>query len=302
MALNNTQWLDAFLEKEKLPDAFRSIATDYYAGLAEQVHQWMEVTDEPFILGVNGGQGTGKSTLSEFIALYLKMEHGLATCIISIDDLYLDREKRNDLATEVHPLLVTRGVPGTHDVAHGISLLTQLKAGELPLIPRFNKATDQPFPEDEWLAPEKPPRLIILEGWCVGAMPQSERELEIPINQLEKTEDPDGSWRAYVNAQLAETYDPLFQLLDRLVMLKTPSFEMVHEWRSEQEAKLASKLAETGAPADCVLTPDEITRFISHYERLTRWMIEDIPQRADFTFHLNADHGIDSLTQSAPTS
>lgn len=299
MAPQLTKWLEAFLEKEQLPDRFRDIAMDYYVPLAEQVQAWVRSLGEPLILGVNGGQGTGKSTLSEFIDQYLRREYGIETCIISIDDLYLNKDKRNDLAENVHPLLATRGVPGTHDISHGIALLNDLKAGKLPKIPRFNKATDQPFPKETWLAPEKAPQLIILEGWCVGAHPQPVLELGSPINSLEENEDPDGKWRRFVNTQLAEVYAPFFNLLDRLVMLKTPSFEMIHQWRCEQELKLAVKVAETGESAGGIMSPDEITKFISNYERLTHWMIKEIPQRADVTFQLNADHAIDSVRQSS---
>ncbi len=299
MALHLTTWLDAFLEKELLPASFRDIATEYYVPLAEQVSDWVTSSDEPIILGVNGGQGTGKSTLSEFIGDYLSEVHGLTTSIISIDDLYLNKEQRNDLAATIHPLLATRGAPGTHDVSHGVKLLTELKAGKLPKIPRFDKATDQPFPEDTWLSPEKSPQLIILEGWCVGANPEPECDLHTPINSLEKIDDADGKWRKYVNSQLAENYAPFFAMLDHLVMLKTPSFEMIHEWRSEQEVKLAAKVAASGASATSIMTPEEIIRFISHYERLTRWMLLDIPHFADYTFQLNSDHAIDSVTKLA---
>lgn len=299
MARQLIKWLDAFLEKEQLPATFRDIAMGYYVPLAEQIQSWVSDSGEPLILGVNGGQGTGKSTLSAFIGQYLRGEYGIETCIISIDDLYLNKDRRNNLADNIHPLLATRGVPGTHDVSHGVELLNDLKTGKLPKIPRFNKATDQPFPEEIWLAPEKAPQLIILEGWCVGTKPQPLEELESPINSLEENEDIDGKWRRFVNAQLTEIYTPFFNLMDRLVMLKTPSFEMIHQWRCEQEVKLAAKVTETGASGDGIMSPAEITRFISNYERLTRWMIKEIPQRADITFQLNADHGIDSVTQSS---
>lgn len=290
------KWLDAFMSTEMLPTSFRDIAADYYVPLAEQVNRWVESSAKPLILGINGGQGTGKSTLSEFLGQYLKQVYGLATCIISIDDLYLNKDQRNELASNVHPLLTTRGVPGTHDVSHGTQLITQLQAGELPKIPRFNKATDQPFPEATWCAPEVSPNLIILEGWCVGARSQPEDELELPINSLEEHEDADGEWRRYVNAQLAENYAPLFCLIDHLVMLKTPSFELIHQWRSEQEAKLAAKLALNDKETTGIMSPDQITRFISHYERLTRWMLKDIPSRADYSFQLNAEHQVDSVS------
>ena len=289
-------WLKRFMEDERLPESFIDVAEQFYKPLAQQVQTWVEQSDQAIILGVNGGQGTGKSTLSGFIGHFLEHSAGLSTCIISIDDLYLTKEDRLELANTVHPLFATRGVPGTHDVEYGIKLITELKAGKLPKIPRFNKATDQPFAVDTWQAPEKVPDLIIFEGWCVGASAEPAYELVEPINVLEEKEDPDGAWRTFVNMQLMGKYAELYGLIDHLAMLKAPSFECIHGWRTEQEEKLAAKVAQENGDGSGIMSANEIKRFISHYERITRWMLEDIPPRADCIFHLNKNHSINSAS------
>ena len=154
------------------------------------------------VLGVNGAQGSGKSTLCEFLTLVLR--HGYEHRVVgfSIDDLYKTRAERTQLAAGIHPLLETRGAPGTHDVELGLSLIDQLiTAGpdDVTRIPSFDKALDERRPESDWPAHDGPTDIIILEGWCVGAKPQPESDLTRPVNTLEASEDPDGVWRHHVN-------------------------------------------------------------------------------------------------------
>ena len=81
------------------------------------------------------------------------------------------------------------------------------------------------------------PDVILFEGWCVGARPQSEAELQPPINELERRADPDARWRRYVNERLGSDYKDLFGHLDRLLMLEVPSLDKVVEWRLLQERR-----------------------------------------------------------------
>jgi len=74
----------------------------------------------------------------------------------------------------------------------------------------------------------------------------------------------------------------------------------VFDWRAVQEEKLkdrASLLYSERSSADPLRIMDgtEINRFIAHYERLTRWMLEEIPTRADITLALNANHKIEKI-------
>jgi D-glycerate 3-kinase len=256
--------------------------------LAAQVAQQHAQKKHPLVLGICGPQGSGKSTLALFLRELLSTRFALRVAILSLDDLYLSRDQRSQLAAQVHPLLITRGVPGTHDVALGFEVIQQLcdsRTDRAVTVPRFNKATDSPA------APEiihGPMDVVIFEGWCIGAQPQPESALQAPINALEATSDPDGRWRRFVNDQLAGPYQALFAPLDWLVMLEAPDFDCVYRWRALQEHKLWAK-SERG------MDDEQLHRFIQHYERLTRWMLTEMPARADSVLTLDSTHAVVSL-------
>ncbi len=245
---------------------------------------------QPLVIGVNGAQGTGKSTLSLVLEQSLKHDHQLHSAIISIDDIYLTRRERDILAKQIHPLLKTRGVPGTHDVSMGINLIQQLKNQHPTQLPTFNKAIDDRTKENQWIQHHTPVDVIIFEGWCVGAQPQSTKDIVEPCNSLEQSEDPDAIWRNFANQQLAGPYKELFELIDFLVMLKAPNFECVYNWRSTQENKLRDKSSDQQNHS--IMNDQQIKKFIMHYERITHWMLSEMPQRADCLLELNPDHNI----------
>lgn len=246
---------------------------------------------DTLVLGVNGAQGSGKSTLCDFLQLILSEGFGFHVAGFSIDDIYKTRAERERLAREVHPLLLTRGVPGTHDTELGLNTLRSLKTADsetLTPLPSFDKARDDRKPSTEWPVVRGRPDIIIFEGWCVGARPQPDDALALPINELEKNEDPDGSWRRYVNDQLKGDYATLFGELNRLIMLKAPGMDSVFEWRSLQERKLAEKTASNEQHR--LMDAAALRRFIMHYERLTRHTLAEMPSRADLTLHLDEHH------------
>ncbi len=262
----------------------------------------------PLVVGLNGAQGAGKSTLFTLLEIALSEGFGLRVVGLSIDDLYKTRAERERLAAEVHPLLQTRGVPGSHDVELGIDLLHALKRGEhdtATRIPVFDKSIDDRCPASVWREWSGGADVVVLEGWCVGACAQSDARLLAPINALEEVEDPDGVWRRYVNAQLEGPYAELFSLVDVMLMLRVPSMEAVYEWRSLQEKKLAQRmqyLLDTRASQEPlrIMGEAEIQRFIQHYERLTRAMLEAMPARADVVLQLNDNHKICDIRINRP--
>ena len=219
--------------------------------------------DHPLVLGLCGSQGSGKTTLAQALQAELSAR-GLSVAVLSLDDLYLSSAERGRLAREVHPLLQTRGVPGTHDVDLGLDVIQQLVSAastDPTRIPRFDKALDEPRPAEHWDEFQGRADVVIFEGWCVGAAPQSESELVEPINELERVSDPDGQWRRYVNHQLAGRYKILFAMLDSLILLRAPSFEVVFEWRREQERKLAAAIEPS---ADSKIMSDERAAALHH--------------------------------------
>lgn len=247
----------------------------------------------PLVIGLCGSQGSGKSTLAT--ALHdAWSERGLSVAVISIDDLYFTRDERKRIAADVHPLLQTRGVPGTHDVALGIDLLQRLKAAApdaLTPLPRFDKTRDDRAPAEAWDVFKGRPDVIVLEGWCVAARPQESAALREPINALERLEDAEGCWRNYVNEQLSGVYRDLFGAIDYLVFLKAPTFDVVFSWRKEQEQKLPHGEANTRPMTDA-----DLERFIAHYERLTRHMHADLPSQADMVIELDGDRRVLNIT------
>ena len=287
----------ALINDQGLPDGFERVVDTWYRPLAAKIAATYR--GSTLVLGVQGSQGSGKSTLAQFLKLLLSSEHQLATVELSIDDFYLTLAEREKLSQDVHPLLCTRGVPGTHDVALAMSVIDSLKSqsgSECTWIPRFNKAVDDREPKGSWDKVCGKVDVIIFEGWCVGIGAQSDEELREPQNQLEREEDAEGIWREHVNGHLKGAYQQLFSLLDRLVVLKAPSFECVHRWRWLQEQKLIQKLAGLEVKAS-VKTLDEqsVHRFISHYERLTRHGLVSLPAQADWVLPLNEDHAITQL-------
>lgn len=246
---------------------------------ARTVQDWRD--EGARLIGLCGAQGCGKSTIAEALRAEFTAR-GLSVAVLSLDDLYLPPKAR---PVQVHPMFATRGVPGTHDVARGISLLDALKAGEGAALQRFDKATDRPLPRKDW--PQiAAPDLILFEGWCVGARPQDESALTTPVNALESAEDPQGTWRRYANQQLAGPYADLFARLDRLVLLAAPGFEVVQGWRTQQEEGLRRKLEAEGRDTSALMDAAALSRFIAHYERLTRHILEDMPRHADQTIRL----------------
>lgn len=282
------QLIQEFLAREDLPASYGQDATDYLLPLAEELAQ-AAVAGKPLLVGVNGAQGTGKSTLCQLLADLLGA-HQLTVANLSLDDFYLTRAARLTLAAERHPLLRSRGVPGTHDTGLLQETLAALGAAGPDAriaLPRFDKAADDRLPREDWPLLQGPVHLILLEGWFVGAQPQTSVALAQPVNRLEAEEDRDGCWRRWVNERLATEYQDIFAGLDRLIMLAAPSFEQVYEWRALQEEKLRRKRGDAGAG---LMTEAALRRFIEHFERLTRHCLATLPERADVLLQLDVDH------------
>jgi D-glycerate 3-kinase len=236
------------------------------------------------LLGVSGGQGAGKSTLSAALVQAFAAA-GLNAATLSLDDVYMTRAQRQALAREIHPLLATRGVPGTHDLSLLTSVLAGLRAEQVRL-PRFDKGADDRQPEAAWAVIDGPLDVLIFEGWCVGVPPQSAEQLMAPVNTLEALEDPEGSYRRYVNDRIALDYVPLWAQLDAWLHLQVPDRASVLNWRRQQEQAL---------PAAQRMDDEGLARFVAHYHRLTDWLREQGPKRATWSLELGLDHNFTGL-------
>ncbi len=278
-------WLSELIAKEKLPAAFVRTVDTIHRPIANWITEVASTRSRTTIMGLCGPQGSGKSTMVTALQALLA-DRGHRAAILSLDDLYLTRAERERLAATVHPLLRTRGVPGTHDVALGLAVLDSLSRPGETRVPRFDKALDDRQPPEAWEPVQGPVDVVLFEGWCVGARPQPEAALSAPVNDLERNEDPDAHWRRYVNDALAGSYQRLFARIDKLVMLAPPSFDVVVGWRTEQEQKLRQAM-QAGGEAPRGMSDADIARFVAHYERLTRHILAEMPARADVVIGLD---------------
>ncbi|MBV1917750.1 MAG: kinase [Sphingomonadaceae bacterium] len=237
----------------------------------------------PVVIGISGVQGCGKSVLTAALHGEL-LNDGISSAVLSIDDLYLPRDERLRLSRQVHPLLATRGPPGTHDIALGLEILAALHDGRAFALPRFDKARDDRLPQTAWEAGPAGCQVLLFEGWCVGARPQRAEELSAPVNELEAREDAHGIWRSYVNEALAGSYQELFAKIDFVTLLQAPGFEVVLNWRMEQEQELRRQVQNSGG---AVMDEAGVARFIQHYERISRHMLDEMPHRADMVIRLD---------------
>lgn len=261
---------------------------NFYFPLCIWVFNKIKTNGTPTVIGISGAQGTGKTTLTRIFKSILTEYFQLNVTSISIDDFYLTKKERRELAKEVHPLFETRGVPGTHDTEMGINLirsLKTLKTDQTIKLPVFNKGIDDRMPENYWTIANGNIDIIIFEGWCVGAKPQRESELIKPVNYLESQKDKNCIWRKYVNNKLINEYKLLFSEIDFLIFLCIPSFEKVYEWRVNQEKELSKQVSDIKKYA--IMTDSRIKHFIMYYERITKHMINTLPATSDITVFLN---------------
>jgi len=282
------------IKQQAIDGDLQSQLRDIYLPLAAWIAN--KHVGRPLVFGINGAQGSGKSTLSQILQMLLAKHFKKSVVVLSIDDFYLSRQSRIELAQKVHPLFRTRGVPGTHDVALIEKTISNLVMGKFPVkMPVFDKATDDLLAKENWCTIDKPVDIILFEGWCVGAHAQAQNDLEVAVNELESQEDPECIWREYVNGQLQKAYQRLFDRIDYLVMLKVPDMASVLEWRSLQETKLSQKDTRQDGSYNQLMTTEQLSRFIMHFERLTKAMLSELPNRADMVMELNTQHQIETI-------
>ncbi|MEZ5460996.1 kinase [Dokdonella sp.] len=273
-----------------------STRTGYSPRLVRQLLDWMHAIpparDRSILVGLSALQGSGKSTLAEQL-VRASSECGVTASMLALDDFYLGRRDRFRLARTIHPLLKTRGVPGTHDIPlleATLDALCQPDNGSPPHLPRFDKGRDTRLPRSRWRRVRQAPRLVILEGWCVGLEAESAQALIHPVNDLERDEDADGRWRRWVNQQLLDDYARLWKRLDRLLVLQAPGLDVIQNWRDEQERTLRTRVASRAMSAS------EIVRFLAHTERLSRHALVSLPRKADVLVALGRQREIRSIS------
>ncbi len=249
---------------------------------------------KPYFVGLAGGQGTGKTTVSSIIKIILEKYFRLKVFKISIDDFYKTRKERLKLSNKVHPMLMTRGVPGTHDIQMMLNFFKKVKSKNFKKmkIPNFNKAVDDRFPKKNWYYINEKPDVIIFEGWCVGAKSELNKTLKRPINSLEKVNDQKLIWRKYVNKQLKTKYKDLYSQLNCMIYLKAKNFSLLQKWRLKQEYKLWLNTKKSSNHK--IMSKGDVINFMQTYQRVTENMFKRMPKYASIILNLNSNHQIKS--------
>ncbi|HSG53794.1 MAG TPA: kinase [Rheinheimera sp.] len=256
---------------------FRASAP-YQTTLAQLMAKLQSDLKLPALIGISGAQGSGKSSLAAELVYQLKLQ-GYAAATVSLDDYYLGKAQRQHLAQHIHPLLVQRGVPGTHNIKQALADAKAVLQEQAVILPRFDKALDEPTDN----LPAVQLDVLIVEGWCLGVKPQSGADIAVPVNELEQLEDSDGRWRHYVNNQLAGLYTEYWQLLKPLIWLKAPNWDSVCRWRAEQEQQLWRERGQG-------MTENELARFMLTFQRLTEASWQQLPLSADIVIELDQQH------------
>tara|TARA_B100000683_G_scaffold120940_1_gene118904 strand:- start:1363 stop:2289 length:927 start_codon:yes stop_codon:yes gene_type:complete len=249
---------------------------------------------KPYFVGLAGGQGTGKTTTSSLIKIILIKYFKLNVFRISIDDFYKTRKERMSLSKRVHPMLLTRGVPGTHDINMMLNFFRKSKSKKFKRLklPTFNKAIDDRFGKKRWYDLKEKPDVIIFEGWCVGAKSEKNDTLKRSINIMEKTKDKKQIWRKYVNDQLKSKYKKLYSQLNCLIYLKAKDFGLLQKWRLKQERKLWIKSKKNSKTK--IMSKEDVLSFMQTYQRITQNMFRYMPKYASIIINLNSNHQIKS--------
>ena len=282
--------------QEILSEPFRdklSQLKNFYLPVSYFIYKiYLKNKKKTVVIGLSGGQGSGKSTISNVLKIILKEGFGLYTVIFSIDDFYKTLKDRKKISKIISPLFLTRGVPGTHDTKLLYNCIKKLKSNKFKelSIPKFDKSIDNRLPKSEWQKINTKPEIVIFEGWCVGVTPQKNRDLLTPVNRLEKEKDKKRIWRKSVNNELKKKYKNIFKLIDKIIFLKVPSFKHVYKWRLLQEKKL--KLISKGKK---IMNKDQIKTFIMYYERLTKHMLKNFNKNANIVIKIDNKHKLKSI-------
>ncbi|GAB4207159.1 MAG: hypothetical protein Fur006_64860 [Coleofasciculaceae cyanobacterium] len=267
--------------------------------LALQLATSQQQLNRPFIQGILGGQGTGKTTLAIVLQLILA-RLGYRTLSLSLDDLYKTYAERQRLQ-EQDPRLIWRGPPGTHDVALGLELLDHLRQPNQHhsiLVPRFDKsawggAGDRTTPEQVDYVD-----IVLFEGWFVGVRPIDPAIFDDSTPPPIQTSD-DRAFARDMNEQLKD-YLPLWERLDRLMLLYPTDYRLSQQWRRQAEQQMIA----TGKSG---MTDSQIDRFVEYFwkalhpELFITPLTQD-PKYVDLVVEINPDRTLGGIYRPGNTS
>jgi D-glycerate 3-kinase len=247
-------------------------------------------TDRKTTIGISGAPGSGKSTLARALVHCLD-QAGIPASLISLDDYYLGRTQREQLAAELHPLFLQRGVPGTHEIDRLASDFDQIRGGQGRdlRLPVFDKSIDDRAPKSKWRSLGIVPRIIIVEGWCIGVTPQNQADMALPANETERIQDAEGRWRSAMLEAWQHMYNVLHKRLNQVWYIQVPDWNFVIDWRWQQEQELAHRNLKSRS---------EVEVFLSCFERVVTHMQDSYSKWADLVMEVDHNHDISLSDQS----
>ncbi|KAG5979533.1 hypothetical protein E4U55_005068 [Claviceps digitariae] len=274
---------------------------------------------QPLIIGLNGVQGVGKTTLVASLAEALAGQgNNITTLVFSLDDFYLTHRDQLVLG-ESNPenaLVQHRGEPGTHDTKLLQAVFQALTTAQPTKIPRYDKALfsgqGDRLPPEAWTPvnqPGDPPlQVIIFEGWAVGFRPLRDEDVQARwTDAAPATTTTSRTLRQhrlehllFVNDKLRE-YDAVTDLLDALIHVDAEDVEYVYGWRQEQEESLR---AARGDPL-AGMTPEQVVRFVDGYfpayelytDGLRKGVFKDRPGRCQLRMVVGRDRKVKHVEQ-----
>jgi D-glycerate 3-kinase len=234
---------------------------------------------------IAGSQGSGKSSLSKLIKLYLEKFYDKSVIIISMDDFYLSKKQRTQLSKNIHPLFLTRGVPGTHDLGLMNKKIKQILNKEFPIyLPIFDKVSDT---RKRTYKKVLKADVIIFEGWCAGAQPVNQNYLQKNFNNLEKNKDKNFIWRNSYNKYLNE-YQKIFSKFNYIIYFQFNHWNHVVNWKYKQELELRDKKKD-------LALKKYLKEFVQYYEKVSKWMHLKVPKYCNILIKLDAHQKIKSI-------
>ena len=280
--------INIFIQQQLLITTNKKFSIAYISrSIIPIIDKIINTNDNKFL--ISGSQGVGKSTLAIIIKLVIEKIYKKKVMILSIDDYYLSKNKRNEISKKIHPLLKTRGVPGTHDINKLRRHINNFNKQKFPIsTPKFDKLEDDC---SKTLNKVTSAQILILEGWCCGTSAVEDKYLYKNINKLELNLDKNFVWRKYYNSILKNQYQSVFKMFDITIYLKPPSFAYVLKWRALQEKNNAIKNNQKE-----LMNKKELSFFIQHYEKITKWMIKTMPAKADILINLDRNQKIKKIT------
>ncbi len=213
----------------------------YLLPLLQQIIQ-LRRPGRTVVIGIQGGQGTGKTTLSRFLQeAFTKLGYSIES--FSIDDFYTSYQERQQLARKYldNPFYqIARGMPGTHRVNELQQTFQKIKARKPFTIPVFDKSLRNAAGDVAGYKMVKGKQeFIIFEGWCVGLPLVSWQEL-LRICRKNRIKAPSPP-EARVLLRHTAQYQALWKFIDYFIMLKPTSSKLHHRWRLQQENELKQK-------------------------------------------------------------